>query len=332
MDVNTIDTSENVVMPNPDDVINDIFDAVLNGDIGTRDYCAKDPFGTKLYKTTPKERSFLCQNRTVTLAVFHIVIAASYEFSPEDRKMMFDDVNNMAKAVAVKYGARSLVNERYWLTKNAVDESNQNVVTVVVPFEIQFFHTPYSFDKTISDEKIIWDAYCRRVNVTQSVQNGRRLFPSDFGKEYKHARKTYQIVGVDLKNPERRVSVVRYSRNSNPDATTVGRGELGRILYVNEAEDFDALAAEKAAEEVRLFNTNKKLLRMRLDASGIDVMHREIFSLGGSDYMLTGIQPRARRYTFSALCLDETGPRAGKTVKFTYDEVINEIFAERCAP
>lgn len=330
MDVSTIDTSENVVMPNPDDVINDIFDAVLNGDIGTRDYCAKDPFGTKRYKTTPKERSFLCQNRTVTLAVFHIVIAAAYEFSPEDRKTMFDDVSDVANAVAAKYGARVLVNERQWLTKNAVNESNQNVVTVVVPFEIQLFHTPYSFDKTISDEKIIWDAYCRRVNVTQNVHYGRRLFPSDFGKEYKHARKTCQIAGVDLKNPERRVSVVRYSQNSKPEATTVDRVELGRILYVNETEDLVALAAEKTAEEARLFNADKKLLRMRLDASGIDVTYREVFSLGGSDYMLTGIQPRAKRYTFSALCLDETGPRAGKTVKFTYDEVIDEIFSERC--
>lgn len=226
-------------------------------------------------------------------------------------------------------------------------------------FDFTFAHSTYFDNPEIPDEKIFWDAYCRKAMVDRRVSKEslpkHELCAADFGREFplkpgKPRSPIVQILSINHEKPNSSV-VLEYVKGKNAGKKVdVRKKDIELALYEYDFEDKTTLAVLKNKDEETLFYKNKKSLgeRMVYSREGsrqrneaywsemfdtwkeLKVTYREVFDAYGTSFMLTEIFPNARTNIFGAVCCDVDSPEYGHRVLFGWD-LINLIAESRCS-
>lgn len=211
-------------------------------------------------------------------------------------------------------------------------------------FDFTFAHSTYFDNPEIPDEKIFWDAYCRKAmvdrRVSKEVLPKHELCAADFGREFPlkpgNARSpVVRILSINHEKPNSSV-VLEYVKGKNAGKKVDVRAkDIELALYEDDFEDKTVLTVLKAKDEEALFYKNKISLTKRMVHSWqtsmsswtemieawkeLDVTYREIFDTLGTSFVLTEIFPNARTNIFGAVCCDADSPEYGHRVLFGWD-------------
>ena len=215
-------------------------------------------------------------------------------------------------------------------------------------FAFTFAHSTYSDNAEVPDEKIFWDAYCRKAMVDRRIQKEaipkHELCAADFGREFplkpgNSRSPIVRILGINHENPNSSV-VLEYVKGKNAGKKVDARAkDIELAIYEYNFEDKTTLAVMKAKDEETLFYENKRRLAERMFLScrtgnqsnmaswseridtwkDLKVTYREVFDAYGTSFMLTEIFPNARTNIFGAVCCDADSPEYGHRVLFGWD-------------
>ena len=211
-------------------------------------------------------------------------------------------------------------------------------------FAFTFVHSTYFDNSEVPDEKIFWDAYCRKAMIDRRVNNEviprHELCAADFGREFplkpgKPRSPIVRILSINHEKPNSSV-VLEYVKGKNAGKKVDVRAkDIELALYEDDFEDKTALSVLKAKDEEALFYKNKISLTKRMVHSWqtsmsswtemleewkeLDVTYREIFDTLGTSFVLTEIFPNARTNIFGAVCCDADSPEYGHRVLFGWD-------------
>lgn len=219
-------------------------------------------------------------------------------------------------------------------------------------FDFTFAHSTYFDNPEIPDEKIFWDAYCRKAMVDRRVSKEslpkHELCAADFGREFplkpgNSRSPVVRILSINHEKPSSSV-VLEYVKGKNAGKKVDVRAkDIELALYEDDFKDKAVLLAVlKAKNEEALFYKNKRSLTKRMAHSRktsmsswtelleawkeLDVTYREIFDTLGTSFVLTEIFPNARTNIFGAVCCDADSPEYGHRVLFGWDLI--ELMAE----
>lgn len=219
-------------------------------------------------------------------------------------------------------------------------------------FDFTFAHSTYFDNPEIPDEKIFWDAYCRKAmvdrRVSKEVLPKHELCAADFGREFPlkpgNARSpVVRILSINHEKPNSSVVLEYVKGKKAGKKVDVRKKDIELALYEYDFEDKTTLAVLKNKDEETLFYKNKKSLgeRMFYSREGsrqsneafdtwteLKVTYREVFDAYGTSFMLTEIFPNARTNIFGAVCCDVDSPEYGHRVLFGWD-LINLIAESR---
>lgn len=338
------DTSANVTPVNKEHLLTDLLDAIQSVlSEGIHPYCEEDPLGLKRFDVSRSSLGYVRQTETITCVSVRIVANRDSIYRTNaERDEAKADLEHIAEDVAKRYESRSFVAcNTSWPSADkvlhAATNANQVCSVHVFPFEVCFFKTPY-YSSPEPTEKIMWDAFCRARARSSKKSEKRELRPDDWGKEFPYGKYTYKILGPsvsqNISDGENHIDLLRTEGyRAMKHRCWIKRQDLERALYEMEYEDKSELAIEKGHAEEAEFYRNKRFIQPKLDASGIDVVYREVFSLQGKtqnhDFRLVGFVKKARKYQFLAECIDETGEYAGKRCKLPYNAVVEAIKVNR---
>lgn len=338
------DTSANASPTNKEHLLTDLLDEIQNVlEEGLHTYCEEDPLGLKRHDISRSSLGYVRQTETITCVSVRIVANRDSIYRTEsERNEAKADLERIAETVANRYESRSFVacntsRSTVDMVLHATTNTNQVCSIPVFPFEVCFFKTPY-YSSPEPTEKIMWDAFCRARAGSSKKSEKRELRPDDYGKEFPYGKYTYKILGPsvsqNISDGDNHIDLLRTKGyRAMKHRCWIKRQDLEQALYEMEYEDKSELAIEKSHAEEAEFYRNKRFIQPKLDASGIDVVYREVFSLQGKtqnhDFRLVGFVKKARKYPFRAECIDETGEYAGKRCKLPYNAVVEAIKANR---
>lgn len=338
------DTSANATPTNKEQLLTALLDEIQSVlSEGIHPYCEEDPLGLKRFDVSRSSLGYVRQTETITCVSVRIVANRDSIYRTNaERDEAKEDLERIAEDIAKRYGSRSIVVcNTSWSCADRLlhttTNKNQVCPVHVFPFDVCFFTTPY-FNSEEPTEKIMWDAFCRARTGAFKKSEKRELRPDDWGKEFPYGKYTYKILGPSVSqnvtDGEKYIDVLRTKGyRAMKFRGRIKREELERALYEMEYEDKSELAIEKSHAEEAEFYRSKRFIQPKLNASGIDVVYREVFSLKGKtqnhDFRLVGFIKKARKYPFLAECIDETGEYAGKRLKLSYNTVVEAIKLNR---
>ena len=215
-------------------------------------------------------------------------------------------------------------------------------------FDFTFAHSTYFDNPEIPDEKIFWDAYCRKAmvdrRVSKEVLPKHELCAADFGREFPlkpgNARSpVVRILSINHEKPNSSVVLEYVKGKKAGKKVDVRKKDIELALYEYDFEDKTTLAVLKNKDEETLFYKNKKILGERMYDSWttskqgnkaywsemsdtwkeLKVTYREVFDAYGTSFMLTEIFPNARTNIFAAVCCDADSPEYGHRILFGWD-------------
>ncbi len=294
-------------------------------------YCGYDPFGAERFGIKRHNCGYIQKNGSYIVGIgIRIVMDADYA-SNVSCELILQDMLPAVQRVAVQFGVRATVVERCSTYFNAELENKSIRSNVRIShYECRFYRTVFHDEAAVPSEKIEWDAYCAHcATLPRDVPPKRLLNPSDFGITFKKGRYEYELVGVYKYRPWKYVVGKRIGEIYGGKEILIPREEMEQICYELQCTDKETLALEKNKEEEAEFYRNKEYIRYRLERFGIDIAYREMYSYEGHDFVIVGIQPKARTYPFVVRCVDEDGPMAGKVSKQQLENVLSVIAAER---
>lgn len=284
-----------------------------------------------------------CTKYKVTIMLQETRDSSKYLQSPFTDALQ-EKVERALKVAAKQWSARFFVSQRggYLYSPDDAKSSvtqNDTVSIPIITFDFTFVYSTFSGNPEVPDEKIFWDAYCRKAMVERRIcgvqLSKHELCATDFGREFplrpnSSRSPVVRISGINYEFPNYK-AVVEYTRGKKAGTKTDVKCEtIEQALYEEDFEDKALLAVDKSRDEEALFYENKQVIQDELDDFGIDISYKEMFEAFGTSYVLTEIFPRARINIFGAVCCDEDSPDFGHRLRFGW-ELIDLIAESRSA-
>ena len=135
---------------------------VIEFNVKGQAYCCKDPFGKERYGNDPdlpRPCKVSYEKANITEVTLNLIVDADNpKYVESCAGEMCDDIKAALWYVADTYKARIFVQKPSFGTKrNGAGRRFRFAV-----FGIEFIRTPYHNNPNVPDEKIVWDARCRR--------------------------------------------------------------------------------------------------------------------------------------------------------------------------
>lgn len=307
------------------------------------DYIGSDAPVVSEVKASDDDDFRYCTNYTATIMLHETPDPTKYLQAPYMDALQ-EKLERALKVAAEQWSARFFVSHRLgypYPIKNAKSSVSQKD-TVSIPvclFDFTFIFSTFYDNPEVPDEKIFWDAFCRKAMVERRIcgvqLSKHELCATDFGREFplrpnSSRSPVVRISGINYEFPNYK-AVVEYTRGKKAGTKTDVKCEtIEQALYEEDFEDKALLAVDKSRDEEALFYENKQVIQDELDDFGIDISYKEMFESFGTSYVLTEIFPRARINIFGAVCCDEDSPDFGHRLRFGW-ELIDLIAESRSA-